>query len=178
MNNKLLGKAVGIVAVVAIFVFALNYLTLQRPMSNILESDSRNNGVSVSVHYDAYVNTSELIFDLRKVSGSNSQTDIFRVFLLCADMLREKEFESVVLAYKGERKFQIDGAYFRDLGVGYETDNPVYTMRTFPENLYEMNGEAAFNTWTGGVIGVLQKQIEDFSAFSKKWYLIDVIVDY
>lgn len=57
------------------------------------------------------------------------------------------------------------------MGVEYGTQNPVYTMRTFPENLYRPDGTAAFGTWTGGLFGVLGKQMEDFIEFHKQWYV-------
>lgn len=163
-----------ITAVVAAAVFGTNYLTLQKPMSEVVGSDPRNEGISVSVNYGKYVNPSKLVFDLRKVSGSNSLADVSRVLLQYAAALKAKEFERVVLAYGGTQKFQINGTYFQSLGEEYGTQNPVYTMRTFTENVYELDGTAAFGTWTGGLLGVVGKQMEDFNEFHKQWYLSDI----
>jgi len=52
--------------------------------------------------------------------------------------------------------------------------NPVYTMRTFPQNVYALDGSPAFETWSGGLLGVLGKQLEDFSEFHKQWYLNEI----
>ena len=40
-------------------------------------------------------------------------------------------------------------------------------MRTFPENLYRPDGQKAFGTWIGGLLGLLAKQIKDFTEFHK-----------
>jgi len=31
-------------------------------------------------------------------------------------------------------------------------------------------GSRAYSGWIGGVLGVLEKQMEDFNDFHKKWY--------
>ena len=47
-------------------------------------------------------------------------------------------------------------------------------MRTFPENVYALDGAKAFPSWTGGLIGVTGKQMEDFAEFHKQWYIYDL----
>lgn len=143
-------------------------------MSVVLDSDPRNKGIAVSIHFGKYINPSELVFDLRDVSGSNSPADVSRVLLQYAETLKAKEFGRIILAYRGTHKFQLKGSYFRTLGEEYRTQNPVYTMRTFPENVYELDGTAAFGKWTGGLLGVFGKQVEDFSELHKRWYLVDM----
>ncbi|MBX3679482.1 MAG: hypothetical protein KF710_04815 [Rhodocyclaceae bacterium] len=170
MRKKLLGFG-GVIAALGIVVFGINFVTLQKPMSGILDDDPRNNGISVFAHYGMLVDLNELVFDLRGVSGENSAADVSRVLLQYAEALKNKQFGTVILSYKGERKFLLTGKFFHTLGTEYETQNPVYTMRTFPENVYELDGTSAFGTWTGGWLGVVGKQMEDFNEFHKRWYL-------
>lgn len=47
-------------------------------------------------------------------------------------------------------------------------------MRNFPENLYRPDGQRAFGSWTGGLLGVVGKQMEDFREFHKQWYVEDM----
>jgi hypothetical protein len=47
-------------------------------------------------------------------------------------------------------------------------------MRTFSENLVTPDGQRAFPVWTGGLLGVLQKQMEDFNEFHQRWYIRDL----
>lgn len=80
----------------------------------------------------------------------------------------------VYLCYKGTPKFTISGSYFSRLGNEYSFQNPVYTMRTFPENLLTKDGLRAYPEWEGGIFGVLERQMQDFNDFHDKWYLDDM----
>ena len=87
--------------------------------------------------------------------------------------MKSAEFETVHLKYRGVPKFQLSGSYFRKLGEEYERQNPAYTMRTFPQNLQLPDGSSAYSEWRGGLLGVLQRQTEDFSDFHRRWYVND-----
>jgi hypothetical protein len=150
-----------------------NYANLQSEMDRVIQGDNRNSGVQVSVHYGNYVDSSILIYDLEGIS-SNSMADVFRVFLQFASAIKNKRFTTVELAFKEQTKFKLDGAYFQKLGEEYSYQNPIYTMRTFPENLLNSDGSRAYSQWEGGWLGVTEKQMEDFTDFHKKWYLNDL----
>jgi hypothetical protein len=44
-------------------------------------------------------------------------------------------------------------------------------MRTFPKHVYKPDGKNAFGSWTGGLLGALGKEMDDFSEFHKQWYI-------
>jgi len=143
-------------------------------MSDVIDSDHRNSGMEVSVHYGPGLDSSVLVYDLQIVSATNSMADVFRVFLQFAEKMQKKSFSEVRLCYRGEHKFTLGGYDFRTLGHEYETQNPAYTMRTFPEKLKTPSGGRAYAEWSGGLLGVLGKQLEDFNDFHKKWYVDDM----
>jgi hypothetical protein len=151
-----------------------NYFRLQSQMNDVLKDDPRNNGVEVSVYYGNYVNPSILIYDLKSISKTNSMADVFRVFLQFSEKVQSKKFDVVELSFMGKTKFRIKGDYFQTLGKEYSWQNPVYTIRTFPKNLINLDGSMAYPEWTGGWLGVARKQMEDFNDFHKKWYLEDI----
>lgn len=155
-------------------VYLVNYIQLQKPFSEVIESDSRNSGIEMSVRYAYYISPSTLVIDVDHISAQQSPADVFRVFLQYASALSSKKFERVELSSKGKTKFILKGDYFQQLGEEYGKQNPVYTMRTFSENLYDIEGMKSFGSWTGGVLGVLGKQMEDFAEFHKKWYIEDM----
>ena len=159
-------------------IFTTNHLILGKPLADVLKSDSRNSGIQMTAHYGNYIVPSVLVLDLQKVSGRNSSADVFRVLLQYAEAIQKKEFKTVNLACKGKTKFVLKGDYFRELGREYDFQNPVYTMRTFPENVYTPDGENAFPSWTGGLIGVAGKQMEDFADFHQQWYIDDLIEEF
>lgn len=157
--------------------YTINYFELQQPMNEVLTTDQRNAGLRVNVHYGVYVNPSVLIYDLRSLAGTNSKADVFRSLLQFAEKMKTKKFDRVELAFKGTTKFVLDGEYFQELGKDYGTQNPVWTMNHFPEKLRLPNGQRAYETWTGGWLGVAGKQIEDFNDMHDKWYLKEALRD-
>lgn len=166
--------AVGLLLLLLASVYGWNYLMLQSPMNEVAREDARNNGISVSAHYGYYIDPSTLVFDLRDVSMTNSKADVFRVLLQYAANMKSRRYERINLAFRGETKFILDGEYFQQLGQEYGAQNPVYTMRTFPSHLRRADGSEAYGTWTGGLLSVLGKEIEDFNDFHDQWYLRDM----
>ena len=114
-----------------------------------------------------------MVVDLIAISDSNSTEDVFRVLLQIAREFKDTEFQSVILSYKGREKFLLEGSYFLKLGKEYGYQNPVYTARTLPENVYHLDGTQAFGTWTGGLLGVVSEQMEDYNEFHDEWWLND-----
>lgn len=165
----------GVILILAIGVFIFNYVTLIQPVMNKINSDNRNEGISVSVHYKYYVLFNILEYNLKNVPANKAPMDVFRVFLQTSSALKDKKFKNVELSFKGTIKYILLGDYFRQLGNEYGTQNPVFTIRTFPENLYNSNGETIYSKWEGGILGVASKQMNDFNDFNKKWYLDELI---
>jgi hypothetical protein len=173
MSNKK-SKVLAAVFIAIGIVAATNYFQLQRPLSLALSEDSRNDGIDVSVHYEYYINPSTLIFNLKSVSQERSPADVTRVLLKFSESQRSKEFAKVKLSHAGNEKFLMTGEYFKRLGQEFAEQNPVYTIRTMPENIYKTDGTSAFGTWTGGILGVIGKQMEDFNEFHRQWYISDL----
>lgn len=155
-------------------VFAFNYFSVTKPMSEVLEEDPRNSGIEIYTHYNYFINPSVLVVDVRDISGEKAPADVFRVLLQYASKLKDTPFDKVLLQSKGKTKFILEGVYFELLGEEYGIQNPVYTMRTFPENVYTPDGEKAFSTWSGGFLGVMKEQMEDFADFHHRWYIEDI----
>jgi len=149
-------------------------------MNEVIKEDPRNDGIEISVHFKNYVDSSTIIYNLKSVSGDKSMADIFRVFLQFAEKtyLASTKIDAVELQFRGKTKFKITGEYFLTLGEEYSWQNPIYTMRTFPENLMNPDGSEAYPEWTGGLLGVMGKQVEEFNDFHQKWWLDDMLADY
>lgn len=159
-----------LLVLIPLVIYGWNYMTLQRKMNEVLEHDPRDKGVEVNVHYKTYVNPSVLVYDLRGIAGTNSKLDVMRVLLQFAEQVKDKKFDKVELAFRGETKFLLDGDYFQTLGREYNFQNPVYTMNHLPENVKRLDGTDAFSTWTGGLLGVTTQQMQDFNDFHDQWY--------
>lgn len=164
----------GIIGLIILFSFLWNLFVLQIPVNRRIKSDSRNSGISIKVHYKYYINPKTLVFNIKEISGSNSAADVFRTFLTTSAELKDKKFGKVELASKGKIKFYIIGEYFNSIGSEYGDQNVVFTIRTFPKNVYFPSGDLAYSTWTGGLLGVMSKQMDDFNDLCKNWFLNDL----
>lgn len=159
-----------VLVAVACGLWAFNYLSVDRPLQNVLTADSRNRVVSARAHFGGWIDTNALVFDLTDVSAKAARIDVFRVFLQYAEAMKNRRFATVVLAARGKEKFTLDGSYFQELGNEYATQNPLYITRTFPTHLAAMDGTKPYSEYEGGILSVLQKEIEQFTEFSDAWY--------
>ncbi|HVU16467.1 MAG TPA: hypothetical protein VHD32_06060 [Candidatus Didemnitutus sp.] len=172
MKKPLIALLVAAITAAGIAVYA--WMNLQQPMNEVLASDSRNAGIEVRVSYDGWLPGSAIVYDLTAVAGSNSPADVFRVFLQYAAKKKDERFERIYLSHRGVRKFYVEGFYFRTLGEEFGSQNAVYTIRTFPEHVMTPSGLPAFSKWEGGILGVSMRQMDDFSNFTKQWFLSDL----
>ena len=168
-------SAVAVIFALLALVFSINFFSVQRTVSNVLDSDPRNSGISVSAHYDYWLDPSDIVFDLTSVSGNSSEADVMRVLFQFSGKMKDRNFNRVYLSFRGRPKFFLDGEYFHELGSQVDVENPTFLVRTFPEHVKTLTGESAFGEWTGGLIGVVGKQMEDFNQFNRDWYLNDLL---
>jgi hypothetical protein len=147
-----------------------NYLLLTKPVNTKMATDPRNKGIDLDAHYRYYLMPSVLVLNLTGISGDHSQLDVFRTVLQSTEALKDKSFDEVILAFKGTNKFKITGAYFKELGQTYNTQNPLYTVRSFAEHVQNLDGTSPYEKLQGGTFGVFSGGMDQFSDLSRKWY--------
>lgn len=152
-------------------VWGINFISLQAPLNSVISSDYRNSGVKASASYQWMINPGVLVFSVDEASSA-SPADVSRILLQYAERLEGRKFNSVLLAQKGKPIFLLKGDYFKQLGEEYGVQNVIYTLRTMPENVYELDGSPAFSSWSGGWLGVVGQQFEDLNDFHRRW-LVD-----
>jgi hypothetical protein len=140
-------------------------------MVAVLASDPRNAGLEMSAYWESLFSSDAIIVSIDGLSNPKAPADILRVLYQFASRISDEDrFKVVKLAKGGKVRFLLDGDYFRQVGREYSAgQNPVYLMRTLPQNVHELNGQAAFSTWSGGMIGVVGRQMDDLNAFINRW---------
>ena len=161
-------------AVASVWIY--NETTLQKPLQQVLVSDPRNHMVRARAHFDGWIDTHSVVFDLNDVAGETSQMDVFRVLLQYAKEQRDHRYQRIILAAYGQKKFVVPGDYFQKLGQEYDTQNPVYTVRTFSHHVSTMDGANPFPEPDGGILWVVKQEMEQFTDFNKRWYLDDFLM--
>lgn len=170
---KIIKLSLSLIVIIPVAIYGFNYFNLQKPLSDYMGSDNRNSGIKVTVHFQNYIDTSKVVFDIDSIQNS-SKMDVFRVLLNFSALKKQSDYSEIILSYKGKPKFIVPGEYFKQLGIEFGTQNPIYTIRTFPEHIENLDGSNPYEKWTGGLLGVLQKQMEDFNDFHRRWYDSDM----
>lgn len=155
-------------------VVGVNQVQLQTPMREVIEQESRNEGIEFSVHFGRYIQLDTLVLEVESVRGGKSIADVTRVLFSFAEKVADQDFERIEFSHAGTVKFVMQGSDFKTIGREYGEQNPVYMMRTLPEKLRKPDGTPAFGRWEGGLLGVLQKQMEEYRMFHEQWYLKDL----
>ncbi len=169
---KTTARVFAITAVVAATIAAVNYFMLHKPVTDRMAADSRNSGISLLIHYKYGIVPGTVIFDLRTIAGSKAPLDLWRVFFQGASVLATmgRSPANVQLQRSGNTVFVLKGEDFLKLGAEFENgQNPVFLLRTLPEKLANADGTAAYQAWTGGLLGVVGKQMEDLSDAGRRW---------
>lgn len=144
-------------------------LTVWAPVATVLGRDDRNAVTSVHVYRSWLIHPRDITVDLVASDGA-ATVDLTRAIFQAAEALKGREFGRVILAHQGKPMFMMEGAAFSQLGQEYSSgQNPIYLIRTLPEQLYLPDGTAAYGSWTGGWLGVLGRQLDDVNAFGRAW---------
>lgn len=160
-----------VLAGLAAALFLWNLTTIARPVNQALQADSRNESVDLRAHLGHYVQAGVLVLDVRE-GASASPADMGRVLFQIAEMFyeRDRTFTTVVLSHRGTPRFHLPGSRFEELGRDFSAgENPLYLLRTLPEQLVRPDGSAAFGAWEGGLLGVAGRQLEDYNTAMVEW---------
>jgi len=136
----------------------------------VLNARSDEHGVTMVAYHRWLISPSTLVIDLWSIDGKVSMADVDRNLFEAAEALKGQTFGNVILAFRGKGRFIIDGAQFKTTGEERKWQNPIYAIRTLPQNLRKMDGSPAFETWEGGLLGVLGQQLKDHEEFHAQWY--------
>ena len=133
-----------------------------------IASDERNSTVEV---YVSIVDNENLRISINELFDGATRLDVFRILLQVAEELQTEKFAKVFLSNNSVDRFFIKGDYFEKIGSEYSWQNPNYTIRTFPENVYLLNGNRAYSRVQDGSLVILTKQSENFNDVIEKWAL-------
>lgn len=133
----------------ALSIAGANFVFLQRLVNQVEQSDPRNAGIAVTVHYRHFVDIGTVIFDLKEVPAGTTPEDITRVLLQFADRLQDRSFDEIRLAYRGQEKFVVRGSDFQQPGARFDT-----------RKLYRLDGTRAFRGMP-----------DDVTAWHRAWYI-------
>lgn len=126
----------------------------------MIELDERNRDISVDVYKPMF--SKSLIFNVES-DGDFSNEDVIRYLYGSAKILNNKSFEKVYLAKKGEKRYYLEGDYFKQLGACQKDSDQITDMISrLIEHAYTMDGLHAFPCAKAGWILVKSQRMEYF----------------
>lgn len=174
--EKKSGKAariIGGIALLGAVVVGLNWVRVAAPAQ---ESVKYRSGISAIGYYRYGIVPGTIVYDLRGVEGEASAASVLGGFFEFAGAMKDRDFDEVLLAWRGDVRFRLPGDDFKEIGTSVAWENPVYLVRTFPERLKTPEGAPAFDVWTGGALGVLNAQMDDVNRLAETWFMRDAIL--
>ncbi|WP_206483645.1 hypothetical protein [Thalassotalea sp. G2M2-11] len=162
-----------ILIAVAIISFATCGEQLKAEEKSVLENDSRN----VNVDFNLFKSGKNLKYCVNNLSGEGSAMDVFRVFLQAAELLKDNSYEKVELCFRKKTQFFLSGDEFKIMGKEFGVQNPMYTIRTFPQKLTLLDGTNAYEKHEGGVLYLMRVQMADFHDMNGQWFMNDLVAE-
>lgn len=159
--------------VVLASVLAFNFFGAHLPAAAKLEEDPRNRSVSWAVYHRWGISPRVIVLDIRQLNNA-SMADVDRALFQIAERFSGRNYDLVLLAHRGEAKFQLEGTYFSRLGDEYRYQNPLVLIRELPSHTFTLDGQPAFSEWSGGWLGVINAQMEDHATLHQVWYADDL----
>ncbi|AXJ95106.1 MULTISPECIES: hypothetical protein [unclassified Sphingomonas] len=149
-------------------------VVLYRPVANALAGEQ---DVSMVAYRRWLVSPGTLVIDVRDVKGTASMADMDRNLFKAAEALKDRRFDTVVLAYHGTPKWVMDADAFQTIGRERAFQNPVYVMRTMQQDVKNLDGTSAFPALYGGWLGVLGEELDQHKHFHEGWWLTPALGD-
>ncbi|PHR59800.1 MAG: hypothetical protein COA43_08925 [Robiginitomaculum sp.] len=160
------------IPILLIFLINVGFTTIPNYLR--LKEDPRNNTATMVTYQRWGVMPNQLVIDLWGLNETASKIDVTRMVFHVAEKMKGRNFDWVVLSYRGQSRLKIEGNFFSEIGNSLDQQNPVYLMRTLPSQVYSMDGNPAYETWSGGLIAVLGQQMDDLNELHDDWYLDDM----
>jgi hypothetical protein len=171
MGGEVKRRGAGLVLLLTVLAAwpAYEHVAIRRPVSSTLAEDPRNAGMTFRAGFGG-LSTGVLVLNLREATAA-APVDLLRALFQTAEIFAgRREFREVRLARSGQVVFVLRGGDFEEIGREFGAgQNPMYLMRTLPGKLYLPDGSPAFGQWSGGMLGVLLREMEDVNAAANRW---------
>lgn len=115
--KKIITAITAVIALFFLFVIYAN-ISVYYVVDKAFASDPDYYNNPFSVYYQRYIFISTLVYDLKDFK-SGQTLDLHKNFLYVAELLKNYNFKTVLLSYRGVKKLKLKGSFFKKLGEDY-----------------------------------------------------------
>ena len=95
-----------------------------------------------------------LVFDVRSCKGDSRLIDPLHLLLQFGYKVKDESFRRLSIASAGEVVYRLEKSDLDELARQYELGARIWAFDHWPERLRKPTGERAFESWSGGFLGV------------------------
>lgn len=138
-------------------------------LASKLEQCPSKQGIDARAYY-VWMSPDSIVLDL----GSNHSSGVRRIDVLhlLLQFLSEIEYSGVrrvFLASEGNRIYFVEVSECEDLVESYDGGGRLWALNNCPSRVRNLDGSPAFESWSGGWLGVLKEQSEDIVTLADRW---------
>lgn len=175
LNKKLLPPIMGTV----ISTLALLAFSCEGTGRNVL--DPRNIGLGSNLSacdsYEivggdvrvGYTPSGNIVFDVRASKGDSRLIDPLHLLMQFGHKIRDSSIAHLSIASGGEEIYRLPKSDLDELAKQYDLGARIWAFDHWPERLRKPTGERAFESWSGGFLGVAKAQMEDLNEALRTW---------
>ena len=135
-----------------------------------LRSCESSGVIDVDVYYDGPFASDVIVFDLSdRLTAVARRIDPVHLLLQFVTKAKSSSLHRIVLAHRGVKLFYVSADDIEELASSYDAGGRIWAFNHLPERCRTMSGTSAYETWSGGWLGVAERQTEDLNSLLEAW---------
>ncbi len=175
MNKKLIPPLIG-TAISSVLLLAAGFDATGRnrldprniELANRLSSCDSHEIVGGDVRV-GYTPDGNIVFDVRSCKGDSRLIDPLHLLMQFGYKIKDTRIDHLSIAAGGEEVFRLEKSDLDELAGQYELGARIWAFDHWPERLRKPTGERAYESWSGGFLGVMKAQAEDINEALRAW---------
>lgn len=111
----------------------------------------------------------DVIFDVRRARDDARLIDPLHLFFQFGAKIEPMDASRIWMAAAGRAIFSVEKSQYSALSREYISGGQIVAFRLWPQSLKRPSGDQAFQAWSGGILDVLNRQLEDLNKALREW---------
>lgn len=116
-----------------------------------------------------YTPSGNLVFDVRSCKGDSRLIDPLHLLMQFGAKIKDISFDYLSIASGDEEVYRLPKSDLDELAHQYDLGARIWAFDHWPERLRKPTGESAFESWSGGLLGMIKAQAEDLNQALRTW---------